>query len=190
MDEQPGLAKPFGNEIALRRPPLCPEIALWLIDGQVDLEAECRGLHEGESPPYWAFCWGSGQALARWLLDHPDEVRGRRVVDFGSGSGVAGIAAAMAGAREVVAVDVDPAARAAVLAEGADLDHAGWVEAMDSAARLGLEGRYGRFGMREMATRALGAAVHAVGRGMPCAGAGGAARHLEGLASRLSLDLG
>ena len=106
----------FGHPVSLQRPPLCAEIALWLMADEVDLEAECRALHEGESPPYWAFCWGSGQALARWLLDHPEEVRGRDVVDFGAGSGVAAIAAALAGAASVVAVDVDPAARAAVQA--------------------------------------------------------------------------
>lgn len=77
----------------------------------VDLEASCRNLHEAESPPYWAFCWGSGQALARWLLDHADAARGRRVVDLGCGSGVAAIAAGLAGARQVIAVDVDAAAR-------------------------------------------------------------------------------
>jgi predicted nicotinamide N-methyase len=80
----------------------------------VDLEAECRELHELEAPPYWAFCWGSGQALARFLLDHPAEVRHRRVVDLGTGSGVVAIAAAKAGARSVLAIDTDPEALAAV----------------------------------------------------------------------------
>jgi predicted nicotinamide N-methyase len=82
----------------------------------IDLEAGCQELHEGEPPPYWAFCWGSGQVLARWLLDHREVLAGRRVVDLGSGSGVAAIAAALAGAREVVAVDVDETARSATLA--------------------------------------------------------------------------
>ena len=119
MSRQARLPRPFGRSLALRRPPLCSEIGLWLIAEDVDLEAGCRELHEGESPPYWAFCWGSGQALARFLLDHPAEARGRRVVDFGCGSGVAGIAAGMTGAREVVAVDVDPTARAAAAANAA-----------------------------------------------------------------------
>ncbi len=65
------------------------------------------------SPAYWAFCWGSGLALARFLLEQPQWVRGRTVVDLGSGSGIAGIAAAMAGARRVVACDTDPDARLA-----------------------------------------------------------------------------
>ncbi len=106
----------FGRLVVVRRPPLCSEIALWLIDEVVDLEAQCDALQACTSPPYWAFCWGSGQALARWILDHPEQVAGRRVIDFGAGSGVAGIAAARAGAASVLAVDVDPAAREAVRA--------------------------------------------------------------------------
>ncbi len=116
MQGQAKLAHPFDHPLSLRSPPLCDEIELWLIADEVDLEAECRRLHERASPPYWAFCWGAGQALARWLLDHPDEVVGRQVVDFGAGSGIVGIAAARAGARSVVAVDVDPEARAVALA--------------------------------------------------------------------------
>ncbi|HPG28201.1 MAG TPA: methyltransferase, partial [Myxococcota bacterium] len=55
----------FGARLALRRPPLCPEIELWLLHDDVDLEAGCQELAEGEAPPFWAFCWASGQALAR-----------------------------------------------------------------------------------------------------------------------------
>ena len=58
-------------------------------------------------PAYWAFCWGSGQALARYLLEQPEIVANQRVLDLGSGSGVAGIAAAMAGAAQVCACDTD-----------------------------------------------------------------------------------
>ena len=64
-------------------------------------------------PAYWSFCWGSGIALARHLLDNPEVVAGRDVVDLGSGSGVAAIAAAMAGASAVVACDLDADARLA-----------------------------------------------------------------------------
>jgi predicted nicotinamide N-methyase len=110
---EPTELRPFGQALVLRRLPLCPEIQLWLLGDDFDLEAECRELLEMESPPYWAFCWGSGQALARFLLDHPEEVRDRRVVDLGAGSGVVAVAAAMAGARSVVAVDTDPAALSA-----------------------------------------------------------------------------
>ena len=65
-------------------------------------------------PAYWAFCWASGQVLARFILDHPEWVRGRRVMDFGAGSGVVAVAAMLAGAREVVACDIDPEALLAV----------------------------------------------------------------------------
>jgi len=69
-----------------------------------------------QRPAYWAFCWGSGLALARMLLDQPDWVRGRRVVDLGPGSGVVAIAAALAGAARVVACDNDPDALVATAA--------------------------------------------------------------------------
>jgi predicted nicotinamide N-methyase len=65
-------------------------------------------------PPFWAFAWAGGQGLARHILDHPDLVRGKRVLDFASGSGLVGIAAACAGARAVEAVDIDPFAIAAI----------------------------------------------------------------------------
>lgn len=61
----------------------------------------------GIPPPFWAFAWAGGQALARYVLDHPEIVRGKRVLDAGSGSGLVAIAAALAGAREVTASDVD-----------------------------------------------------------------------------------
>ncbi len=64
-------------------------------------------------PAYWAFCWGSGLALARYLLDQPQWVRGKHIVDLGSGSGVAAIAAAVAGAASVTACDTDAGARLA-----------------------------------------------------------------------------
>jgi predicted nicotinamide N-methyase len=76
---------------------------------------EALGLGEAGAPiPFWAFAWAGGLALAGWLLEHPDEVRGRRVLDFATGSGLAAIAAARAGAGHVLAVDIDPFAEAAV----------------------------------------------------------------------------
>jgi len=68
----------------------------------------------GVAPPYWAFAWAGGQALARWLLDNPHEVAGRTVLDFATGSGLVGIAAMKAGAASVLCADVDPFCRAAV----------------------------------------------------------------------------
>jgi predicted nicotinamide N-methyase len=65
-------------------------------------------------PPYWSFCWASGQVLARWILEHKEVVAGKTVLDFGAGSGVIAIAAALAGARRVVGVDIDPLAREAI----------------------------------------------------------------------------
>ncbi len=115
MGPEPELSA-FGRALSRRQPPLCPEMCLWLLADHIDLESACSDLRAGEAPPYWAFCWGSGQLLARVLLDHPEEVRGRRVVDLGAGSGVVAIAAAMAGAAGVVAVDNDPAALEAVCA--------------------------------------------------------------------------
>jgi predicted nicotinamide N-methyase len=105
----------FGRHLTLRRPALCPEFELWLLDDDVDLEAGCDELADGEAPPYWAFCWGSGQALARFVLDNPDRVRGKRIVDLGTGSGIAALAAARAGAAEVIALDLDPVSRRAAL---------------------------------------------------------------------------
>jgi predicted nicotinamide N-methyase len=71
-------------------------------------------LSERDAPPFWAFPWAGGQALARYLIDHPETVRGRRVLDVASGSGLVAIAAAKAGAASVTAGDVDPNAVAAI----------------------------------------------------------------------------
>ncbi len=100
----------LGASLQRRRPPLCPELELWLLSDEVDLNARVNELFAIERAPYWAFCWGGGQALARYLLDRPELVRGRVVVDFGAGSGVAALAARLAGAARAVAVDLDPSA--------------------------------------------------------------------------------
>ena len=95
--------------------PLVPELSLWQATELTPLwHATAAELHGWDDSPYWAFPWAGGQALARYLLDHPALVAGRRVVDFASGSGLVAIAAARAGAAEVVAVDLDPFCRAAV----------------------------------------------------------------------------
>jgi predicted nicotinamide N-methyase len=103
----------FGARLTLRRPTLCPEFELWLLGDDVDLEGGCDELAEGEAPPFWAFCWGSGQALARYLLDNPKRVRDKHVVDLGTGSGIAALAAAHAGASTILALDLDPMSRRA-----------------------------------------------------------------------------
>jgi predicted nicotinamide N-methyase len=100
--------------IALLPVPLAPEISLHLVDAPLGLFDLTGGeFHSDSPPPFWAFAWAGGQALARHLLDHPGEVAGRRVLDLATGSGVAAIAAARAGAAEVAATDIDPAAVAA-----------------------------------------------------------------------------
>lgn len=116
------------------------DIALWLIDaGNMDRAfnpEETRRILE--EPPYWSFCWASGLVLARWLAERPEWVRGKRVLDFGAGSGVAAIAAAKAGASEVVACDLDPLALAACRAN-AELNR---VELSYSADFFSEEDRY------------------------------------------------
>lgn len=92
--------------------PFVPEIVLYQADEAVPLwEAT-----ERESPPFWGFAWAGGQALARYMLDAPDLVDGRRVLDLAAGSGLVAIAAARAGAMHVTAVDIDPLSVAAIAA--------------------------------------------------------------------------
>ncbi|WP_457105701.1 class I SAM-dependent methyltransferase [Methylobacterium sp. P5_C11] len=96
--------------------PHAPEIRLHVADEATALwqrtEEELQEL--GLPPPFWAFAWAGGQALARYVLDHPAIVDGVRVLDFASGSGLVAIAAALAGARHVVASDLDLFAMAAI----------------------------------------------------------------------------
>lgn len=94
--------------------PLTPEISLHLADPAAGLfDATGGEFRSDEPPPFWAFVWAGGQALARYVLDHPDVVRGKRVLDLASGSGLVAIAAARAGAAEAAAADVDPGAMTA-----------------------------------------------------------------------------
>ena len=109
MGDPTSAPAPFELRLETQVLPLCPELRLRLLSPCVDLDADAREVL-AESAPFWAFCWASGQVLARWVLDHPDLVRGRRVVDLGAGSGVVAIAAAGVGAKTVVACDSDPAA--------------------------------------------------------------------------------
>lgn len=99
--------------------PLAPEIRLQQATELTPLwRATAAELHAWDDSPYWAFPWAGGQALARHVLDHPELVRGRRVADFATGSGLVAIAAARAGAAAILALDVDPFCRAAVLVNG------------------------------------------------------------------------
>lgn len=96
--------------------PHAPEITLHVADEATELwEKTEEELGEmGLPPPFWAFAWAGGQALARYLLDHAPVVRSRRVLDVASGSGLVAIAAAIAGARQVTANDIDPFSLAAI----------------------------------------------------------------------------
>ena len=95
--------------------PLVPEISLHLAGPDVGLFDSSGGEFRGdEPPPFWAFVWAGGQALARYVLDHPEVVHGLRVLDLAAGSGVVAIAAAEAGAASVTASDLDPAAARAI----------------------------------------------------------------------------
>ena len=100
----------------LERPPVVPELVLHLADDIVEpWESLEKELDAGElPPPFWAFAWLGGQAVARYVLDHRDEVAGRRVLDLATGSGLCALAARLAGARDALAADVDPFVEAAV----------------------------------------------------------------------------
>src|SRR6201995_3001753 len=96
--------------------PYVPEIRLQQAEDPFTVWERLGGCPAGTElpPPFWAFAWAGGQALARYLLDHPQEVAGRRVLDLASGSGLVAIAARLAGAASALAVDIDPFCAAAV----------------------------------------------------------------------------
>ncbi len=100
----------------LQRPPHAPELELYLADEITPIwrmtEEELGAL--GLPPPFWAFAWAGGQAVARYVLDHPDEVAGKRVLDFATGSGMVAIAAMKAGAACALGADIDDFCAAAL----------------------------------------------------------------------------
>ncbi|HEY1722764.1 MAG TPA: 50S ribosomal protein L11 methyltransferase [Magnetospirillaceae bacterium] len=98
-------------------PTAIPEVKLHLATAITPLWQASEAYLHGNNlpPPYWAFAWVGGQALARYVLDSPWLVRGRRVLDFAAGSGICGIAAALAGATEIEASDLDGVACAAIM---------------------------------------------------------------------------
>ena len=105
----PDRARFIRANTTLMTPPLVPEVQLYLAHEAVPLwqKTEEELGEMGLAPPFWAFAWAGGQALARHVLDHPELVGGKRVVDLASGSGLVGIAAMKAGAASVVAADID-----------------------------------------------------------------------------------
>lgn len=106
----------------LMRPPHVPEILLHLATEAHDLwlktEEDLEAI--GLPPPFWAFAWAGGQGLARYVLDNPQTVAGKRVLDFASGSGLVAIAAKFAGAVDVLAADIDPWTQTAVMLNAAE----------------------------------------------------------------------
>jgi predicted nicotinamide N-methyase len=103
------------DQLRLAEVPFVPEVRLHLAEDAIVLWARMEAA-AGETlpPPVWAAAWGGGPAGARYVLDHPDIVAGRRVLDLAAGSGLVAVAAAMAGAASVTANDIDPYALAAV----------------------------------------------------------------------------
>jgi predicted nicotinamide N-methyase len=103
-----------------QHPPHTPELTLYLADEITPIwKLTEEALAEiGLPPPFWAFAWAGGQALARYILDNPDIVAGKRVIDFASGSGIVAIAAKLAGATHVLAADIDGYCGAAVTLNG------------------------------------------------------------------------
>jgi predicted nicotinamide N-methyase len=113
---------------ALEAPAMVPEFKLWLASEYVPIWQATEAWMDEQNidPPYWAFCWPGGQAIARYLLDNPETVRGRHVIDFAAGSGVSAMAAAKTGAASVIANDIDQlslvATRLNATANGLDLE--------------------------------------------------------------------
>lgn len=152
---------------ALEAPAMVPEFKLWLASEYVPIWQATEAWMEQQNidPPYWAFCWPGGQAIARYLLDHPAEVRGKRVIDFAAGSGVSSMAAARAGAASVLANDIDKlslvAARlnAAVNGLAIEVSADDWLAGLDAAPEATPEADVVIAGdvcyEREMSARAL-----------------------------------
>jgi predicted nicotinamide N-methyase len=118
---------------AIGSPPLVPEIRLHLATEVTPIwQATEESLARfGTPPPFWAFAWAGGQALARYILDNPETVAGKNVLDVASGSGMVAIAAAKAGAARVIAADIDPYAAEAIALNAALNDVTVGVETRD-----------------------------------------------------------
>jgi len=122
---------------AVEAPPLVPEIKLHLASEVTPLwhATEATLAKSQLPPPYWAFAWAGGQALARYLLDHPETVRGKSVLDFGAGSGLVAIAAMKAGAKAATAAEIDDFSVAAIALNAALNDVTLTIECADVIGR-------------------------------------------------------
>ena len=107
-----GLKDLIETHTVVARVPLAPELKVHVATHVTPLWEATESYLEstGIEPPFWAFTWPGGQAIARWLLDNPDTVRNGRILDFGCGNGIQGVAAALSGAARVIANDIDTVA--------------------------------------------------------------------------------
>jgi predicted nicotinamide N-methyase len=148
--------------------PFVPELRLHQADEVIELWEQTEAAGADQPPPFWAFAWAGGQALARHLLDDPDLVSGRSVLDLATGSGLVALAAARAGAAPVTANDVDPlslaAAQANADANGIRLDLLEG-DVLDGDEKYGVVLAGDVFYSREMARRVLPYLRRAAGRG-------------------------
>ena len=148
--------------------PFVPEITLYQADEPIALWERTEEPGVEQPPPFWAFAWAGGQALARHLLDHPSLVAGRAVLDLATGSGLVAIAAARAGGRPVTANDIDPLSLAAAEANAtANRVTLRTVEAdlLDGDDEYGVVLAGDVFYSREMTARVLPFLRRAAGRG-------------------------
>ena len=172
---RPGAALELIRAVTRLTPvPLVPEIQLHQASEPISLweHTELAVGRTGLAPPFWGFAWPGGQALARYLLDHPAVAGGKQVADIGSGSGLAAIAAARAGAATVTAYDTDPLAAEAIAINAAAngetvtavcadvLDEAGFPATGTSLLLVG-----DAFYQRDLAGRVLRLLLRAHGRG-------------------------
>ncbi|WP_328769360.1 class I SAM-dependent methyltransferase [Devosia sediminis] len=102
------------ERMVLRAMPFRPDISIHTPTPQSGINAWLAGEGQDNEPPYWAYAWGGGAALALYLHDHPEVVAGRSVLDFGAGSGLVGIAAMKAGARTVLPLEPNPIGQVAL----------------------------------------------------------------------------
>jgi len=119
------------QRLTLRALPFRPDISIYTPTAQSGLVGWLASEGLDDSPPYWAYAWGGGAALALYLRDHPEIVAGKSVLDFGAGSGLVAIAAAKAGATRIWAMDTDPLAPVALELNAAanQVDIAFWDQA-------------------------------------------------------------
>ena len=175
--------------------PFVPEITLWQADEPIALWEKTEADGVEQPPPFWAFAWAGGQALARYVLDHPGLVAGRSVLDLATGSGLVAVAAARAGARPVTANDIDPlslaaaAVNAEVNAVRVDTVEADLLDGPPDAYRVILAGDV--FYSREMAGRVLPFLRRATGAGclVLVGDPGRAYLPSEGLVERAAYDI-